>query len=260
MAEHLGTWVYCVTRQLRDEHLALLTGVDREPVRSVKGPDLAAVVGSVDLQEFGEEPLRRNLENLSWLDNCARSHHRVIQAVARSGPVVPMRLAVVFHDDTRVGTMLEERTDDLASALSRIDGRAEWGVKAFSDAGASEEGSDTASDELDRGPGTAYLRRRRAQLSAHERARNAAAMGAEAVHKALSAISDAASRHPPQDERLRGDPSWMILNGAYLVEDNRVDQFVETARALDDEHPGLRLELTGPWPPYSFATVEERGF
>ncbi|TMM16430.1 MAG: gas vesicle protein GvpFL, partial [Actinobacteria bacterium] len=109
-------------------------------------------------------------------------------------------------------------------------------------------------------PGTAYLRRRRAQLSAHERARNAAAMGAEAVHKALSTISEAARRHPPQDERLRGDPSWMILNGAYLVEDNRVDQFVETARALDDEHPGLRLELTGPWPPYSFATVEERGF
>jgi hypothetical protein len=45
----------------------------------------------------------------------------------------------------------------------------------------------------------------------------------------------------------------MVLNAAYLVK-------TEAAlRQVVEEHTGraLRLELTGPWAPYSFATLEE---
>jgi hypothetical protein len=51
----------------------------------------------------------------------------------------------------------------------------------------------------------------------------------------------------------------MVLNGAYLIDEDRTHEFVAMAAALDDRHPALRLELTGPWPPYSFATIEDEG-
>ena len=53
---------------------------------------LAAVVSSVDPLNFGAEPLRRNLEDLSWLASTARAHHAVVDAVVapRAGrPTAP---------------------------------------------------------------------------------------------------------------------------------------------------------------------------
>ena len=48
-------------------------------------PDLTAAVGTVGLDEFGEEGLRRNLEDLDWLAATARAHDAVISAIARFG-------------------------------------------------------------------------------------------------------------------------------------------------------------------------------
>jgi hypothetical protein len=259
MAESLGSWVYGVTLPFRTERLALLTGVDGEPLRSVEGKGLAAVVGSVDLEEFGEEALRRNLENIEWLEACARAHHRVLEAVSRIGPVVPMRLAVLFREDSGVQTMLYSSHERLLSALSRVDGRFEWGVKAYADAPPQERAPDLPPSTAEHGAGTAYLLKRRAQLSARERARGDLAQAAEAIHTTLAEVAVASRRHRPQDRRLSGQAATMVLNGAYLLDEDRSEDFVAAVARLDERHRGIRLELTGPWPPYSFAAIEDEG-
>ena len=65
-------------------------------------------------------------------------------------------------------------------------------------------------------------------------------------------------RHPPQDGRLSGRSEWMVLNGAYLVDADRVDDFADLVQELAPRHPGIQVELTGPWPPYSFTSADER--
>ena len=80
---------------------------------------------------------------------------------------------------------------------------------------------------------------------------------ADQVHAALTADAVAACRRPPQDPTLSGDRRRMLLNAAYLVEDARRDEFLARVSALAPEHPRLAVELTGPWPPYSFAAVDE---
>ncbi|WP_174530690.1 GvpL/GvpF family gas vesicle protein, partial [Micromonospora maritima] len=72
------------------------------------------------------------------------------------------------------------------------------------------------------------------------------------VHAALAGHAVAARRHAPQDRRLSGAATAMVLNGAYLVDRAGLDGFRALAEALADRHPELRLELTGPWPAYSF--------
>ena len=81
----------------------------------------------------------------------------------------------------------------------------------------------------------------------------------QAVASALG-LAVAARCHPPQDPRLTGESARMVLNGAYLLDDEHIDEFLAAAAALDDRHPGLRVGVTGPWPPYSFATVDEKDF
>ncbi|NES16737.1 MULTISPECIES: GvpL/GvpF family gas vesicle protein [Micromonospora] len=225
------------------------TGIAGTPVRSVAGAGLVAVVSDVPLAEYGEEALRRNLEDLAWLERAARAHHAVVAALCGAGPVVPARLATVHRDDDRVARVLAERHDELAGTLARLTGREEWGVKGYVVPGATPRTEEPAAGG---GAGAAYLRRRKAQLTAREEGQRIAADAAAAVHAALAGYAVTARRHAPQDRRLSGAPTAMVLNGAYLIDRERLDGFAALVRELADRHPEIRLEATGPWPPYSF--------
>lgn len=252
-----GVWLYAVASAIDERRLAGMVGVGGQPVRTVPGTDLVAVVESVDLAEFGEEPLRRKLNDLDALARLARAHHRIIDAAAHLTEVVPARLATVYRGDEGVAAMLDERREALCAALGRVAGRVELGVKAYATPAASREPAESAGGGS---PGTAYLMRRREQLASAEQARRAAVEVADGVHLALSRMAEDARRHPPQDPRLSGEAAWMVLNGAYLVDRERVGEFADAVRVLADRHHAVRLELTGPWPPYSFAADEqERG-
>jgi hypothetical protein len=218
---------------------------------------LAAVVGSVDDHEFGAQALRRNLEDLDWLATTARAHDAVVSAVARSGAMVPLRLATIYRDDEGVREVLAARRADLEAALLRVAGRTEWGVKAYGDRAVLA--SPAEPEPTAAGAGTAYLLRRRVQLSADVETERRASEAAGRIHTTLAAFAVAARRHQPQDPRLSGRHEWMLLNGAYLVDDDRTDEFADAVAAQDGAHRGIRLELTGPWPPYSFSTMEADG-
>ncbi|MGI5240750.1 GvpL/GvpF family gas vesicle protein [Dactylosporangium sp. CA-139066] len=247
-----GLWLHAVARgpgPTAPAGLADVTGIGGEAVRTVAAAGLLAVVSPVDLAEFGEAALRRNLENLAWLEGVARSHHAVVAAAGRLGAVVPATLATVYRDDDGVRAMLQERHGDFEAVLERIEGRAEWGVKAYA------EPAPAPSVAADARPGVAYLQRRRAQLTADDERLRRAREGAEEVHAALAGGAVAARRHPPQDRRLTGRGEPMVLNGAYLVAGGVA--FGEAVDAQAERHPELHLELTGPWPPYSFASAED---
>lgn len=259
MAEELGVWAYAIASRLRPIQLGGVTGVDREPLRTIEMGELTAVVGTVHLDEFGEEPLRSKLDDLDSLDVIARAHHDVVALTARCAPTVPMRLATVYHNDEGVAAMLTERRDGLVAVLEQIAGRTEWGVKIYATNGIGEDAAAEAdSTTTSTRPGTAYLHRRRAQLSAAESARQEAVESAREVHEILSGLAVAARQHAPQDPQLTGEAGWMVLNGAYLIDDSVAEPFAEQVRTLSSRHPSIKLELTGPWPAYSFSAIPDK--
>jgi hypothetical protein len=75
---------------------------------------------------------------------------------------------------------------------------------------------------------------------------------AAGAYEALEQLADAAKIRPV-------DPQGMLLlDAAFLVPPARIDAMHETltrraARLLQD---GCAVTLSGPWPPYSFASVE----
>lgn len=254
-----GLWIYAITERVTEAGLRQLTGVGGEPVRAVRAARLVAVAEDVGLAEFGEEALRRNLEDMDWLEATARAHHRVIDAVAQQGPVVPMRLATVYRGEASVAAMLSERSGDFRAALERITGRQEWGVKAHMarPAEPAEASSAARPARAGAGAGAAYLQRRRDELTAQRRTRRDALASAEVIHAELSRHAAAARLHPPQAPQLTGNTAPMILNAAYLLDEESGADFAAAVTDLAGQYPAVRLELTGPWPPYSFAGLEE---
>ncbi|MGE3256361.1 GvpL/GvpF family gas vesicle protein [Pseudonocardia sp.] len=230
-----------------------ISGIGDAPVRVVVQGQLAAVVGEVGAQEFAEEPLAANLGELAWLEKVARAHHRVVAALADRHPVVPVRLATVFTGEQTVRALLRARRADIVGVLDRIRGRVEWGVKAFAAERANGEPVPPADVGPDVGPGAAYLMRRRAERDRRARGAQEAAARADELHVALSRHAVDARRHPPQDPRLSGRPETMVLNAAYLVEQSGNTAFQRELQRCD---ASLVVEGTGPWAPYSFATLD----
>jgi hypothetical protein len=260
-AEVLGVWAYAITQDDGDHDVSFLTGVAGTTVRAARAADLTVLVSDVDLAEFGEVALRRNLEDLAWLEAVARAHHSVIDAASRLFPLLPTRLATVYTSDESMAAVLGGSREELLAALRRVGGREEWGVKAYAvpeaereDAAPAEAPVSDAADGSGRGAGLAYLKRRKEQLSARAEGWRSALAGARAVHAHLSRHAVLTRLHQPQSPQLSGDQREMMLNAAYLLDANDGGGFATQVAAAADAHPELDLDLTGPWPPYSFTT------
>ena len=241
-------------------------GVDAAfPVFVLEHAGLAAIVSDVTLAEFGPEPLKENLNRFEWLEACARAHEQVLDRVLEFGAVLPARLATVYEDEQNVRRLLEREGGTFAAELARLRGKREWGVKgsiAEDRLHASLEDSD---DEL-RGlrtagapktEGAAYMAHKRYELLMKLRAAEAKTRCAETTHAALARHAEEARLNPPRRTALaetHGDP---VLNAVYLVTRGEEEAFLAAAERLreDQQALGLRLDLTGPWPPYNFITT-----
>ncbi len=253
-----ATYMYAITRPVGYAELPGLAGVAGAPVRTLDAGPLACLVSTVDLAEFGEQALLANLEDLAWLERTARQHDNVVRASARMTTTVPLRLATICIDDDAARQRLVELGERAAHVLDELDGRDEWGVKLFAVEPAEHVGANGGSDSAsDRSTGVAYLQRRRQQLDHRSTRAEQAVRDAEAVYQHLERQAVRAHRHRPQDQRLTGVAAPMLLNAAYLVDRDWAQEFRRAVDELAAERPPDSVVVTGPWPPYSFAAVEQ---
>jgi Gas vesicle synthesis protein GvpL/GvpF len=257
-----GLWAYCITRA---GDPSAITGVHGSRVERIESDGLAVLVSRVPLAEFGEDALRRNLNDLDWLERVARDHEQVLDTALAGATIVPLRICTIFTDEEGAAGMLSERRSSLDTALDVLDGREEWGVKLTVDRAALEAAArERAPDDLDeqlegQSPGGAYMLRRRQERQLREAADRLAGGLAEDVHARLQDWATDAVVNPPQNPELSGHEGDMLLNAAYLVEAAKVERLHELVEELRERHKelGARIELTGPWPPYNFVPRAE---
>jgi hypothetical protein len=248
-------YLFAVARGIGDDVLADTPGLRVAPVELVTHRDLQAVVCAVDLEDFGEDALRRNLEDMAWVEEVARAHNDVVFAAATHATVAPMRLVTIFADDESVSRHLAGSYDALSAALDRVEGRREWSVKAYAARPAAPAEAATAGAGSS-GSGAAYLQRKREQATRRRAAGERSIQLAEELHESIGRLTTAGRRLTPQDPRLSGRTEPMILNAAYLVTIEEGEGFRSAVQRLAEVHPDVVVEVDGPWPPYSFATLD----
>src|SRR5690606_41778188 len=117
-------------------------GVDGGAVEGVAAAGLRALVSAAPAAAFGEDGLRRRLEDLDWLDANARAHEAVLAAAMAGGPVLPLRFATVFRRRDQLAAVLDRHAAELHAEADRIAGHPEWGAKARVDLAARGRGLD----------------------------------------------------------------------------------------------------------------------
>ncbi|PKT74748.1 gas vesicle protein [Streptomyces populi] len=263
------TYAYAVARAHPDlaRSLTGLVGVADAPVHMVAegageegGGDVVLVVSPVSAADFGEEGLRRHLEDLGWLEAVARAHHAVVEAVAARTPALPLRLATVYLDDGSARGMLRSAVRLFSERLDHLADQVEWGVKIYVEATApAAEATPGSAPAGDLTPGRAYLSARRRQRNDREAAYRAAQEAAERVADAARAHATDRATHRPQQGVLAGDAGENVFNDAFLVPRGRSEAFRSEAAGAGHGLAGVRVEVTGPWAPYSFAVPQDDG-
>jgi Gas vesicle synthesis protein GvpL/GvpF len=254
-------WVYCVL-PAAGAAAPELAGVAGAAIEVVEAGELAALVSRVPLADFGEEPLRRNLNELPWLERVVRAHEAVLERALAVTTIAPLRLCTIYEDPDRLRTMLDAGRERFLAALEALEGRQEWGLKLLLDpaqlsAEARRRLPDAEAEAAqagERGEGAGYMLRRRLERRVEAAADELAAEVARDVHARVQDWAVDAVTRPPQNRDLSGHEGDMALNAAYLVEADRVDGLRELVAELEAHHGavGATLELTGPWPPYNF--------
>lgn len=253
------SYAYAVVRPtaaLTEDALREVRGVASGAVRLVEAAGVAAAVGSVPEEEFSEAALKRRLEDLAWLEQVARAHHGVVEFLAARTTVLPLRLATVYVDDARVVEVLRRGAGTFSHMLDRFAGHVEWGVKVYAELAEGRSDQDDADTEaLD--PGRAYLRRRRRQREGEGAVRSAAVEAVRRIDAEAGEVAVELARHRPQQGQLAVGTGENVANDAYLVPVGRSDEFRDRVRRSTRDLPGVRVEITGPWAPYSFAVLTE---
>jgi hypothetical protein len=139
--------------------------------------------------------------------------------------------------------------------LTHVAGRSEWGVQARiePEGGPAARQARAAVRRETEGlsPGTRFLELRRRQREATRGQAAGVRAAAASLYRALARHADDARQRPLV--AVDGRPA-LLLDAAYLVPRARAALFRRTVRAHTARvaDRGLRVRLTGPWPPYSF--------
>ena len=113
-------WAYCVARA-SDTADDRWSGVHEDgAVAWIREGELALLTSRVPLAEFGEDPLRRNLNDIGWLERVARAHEAAIERALEQSTIVPLRLCTIFADAAAAARMPGERAAVFATALDAL--------------------------------------------------------------------------------------------------------------------------------------------
>jgi len=257
-----GYYVYAITSSLSLVRLPE-KGIDPTyPVCALPDRAIQAIVSKVSLGEFGQDVLETNLQSPQWLAAKVYAHESISEAVLAHCTLIPIRFCTIFESESRVREMLGEHHDDFVNTLTRLEGKKEWGLKVFGDSAILAQRIGEVSDRVKRlememaekSGGAAYLWRKRLDEAIAVEIDRVSIECAQRGHDRLSSHAEESVTNPLQGKEITSRKEEMILNGAYLVADERLGAFQAELAGLEDEYGalGFSFQVSGPWPPYNF--------
>jgi len=256
-----GAYLFCFARAGVSTDLtdAGLDGSERPSALELGGT--AAIFSPISLDEFQGELAEQRFQDPAWVVPRACHHERVIQAVMARSPVLPARFGAVFSSRDALAQFLAERHQAISGFLDFVGDKEEWGAKAFVDADLARErlleSEPALAEQLERlsdSPGARYFQMKRLRAEAGRHVELWSRRVAEEIQRELAADATAVCPLPLRPSSSSERPDEMVLNGAFLVLRAAAAGFRRRAEALAAHlgGQGLSLELSGPWPPYSF--------
>ena len=257
-------YVYCLTNSKPE----LETIEGPRGLRSILVEGFYVIVRDVSADDFSEASFKKHLSDLMWLESNARDHIEIINIIMNNSSVIPFKFGTIFQEEDSVKKFVADYSDSLTENFRLVGGREEWALKIYCDRKAlchqidelSEEAAALENQIMSSSPGKAYLlKRKKADLIETEMNRISKIYGQKYFDE-FSNLSERTNLNNLLPKEITGREDTMILNATFLVNKNKVTDFKDAAELFvqKDRNSGFTLEMTGPWPPFSFISIKEK--
>lgn len=196
-------------------------------------------VSRVSRSEFADA-LSERMRDLEWLSLAGVRHQRVVAEVARQSTALPARFGTVFLTEKSLAEDVARRKTELHAALRKISGADEWGIKIF-------QLAEPAKASVPGESGAAYLERKAKAMQ--PRAPRATAQEVQQLAETLESI---AREMAPGGNISQGQTGLEWQASVLVARENKQKFDAAIQRFARDQQQKYRIEVTGPWPPYSF--------
>ena len=237
-------------------------------LRSISIEEFNVLIKNVPESEFSEENLRLHIADLHWLEANVREHIHVIGMIMDHTPVIPFKFGTIFNSLEGLKKFVADYSGSLLENFEYIRGKEEWAVKIYCDRKALSKHIDELSEPaatlekqiMASSPGKAFLlQRKKADLIENELDRICKECG-QSYFNELTVLSGATHLSNLLPKEVTGRDDTMLLNAAFLVNKEKVTDFTNMTKKLGsrEANSAFNIELTGPWPPFSFISINEK--
>lgn len=261
-----GLYTYCVLGEINENIETLLNeGMDPAlPVYVIKYEKIGVAVSKVSLAEFGQEALHENIQNnMGWVEDKARRHSYIIEVLSDSYNVIPFSFCTIYKNEQNIFKMLSDHYLELCESLEKNKDKSEWTLRLFYNI---EEFNDTVVEEMKREldskiiskpPGTAYLLKKKFDTLVKEEADNYLNEKIDSIYQELSEyftedITNGNNYTESPDKNTKLLQKWSLL-----IAKNNTNHFLGKVSEINQlkKNEGIFLDISGPWPPYSFSNL-----
>ncbi len=258
-----GIYLFCLTPE--DPLPEVIgAGIDGEHLLLVEDiGNVTAVFSEVNLEEFTGPEAKARMEDLAWIGPRALRHEEVIIAVMEQVPVLPVRFGTVFSSFAAMKEPLREHRNTLLMFFRDTAGKKEWSIRAYVDRAQARSqiraerlaGEKEQLDSLS--PGKRYFLEQKIKGAVEREVTSWLKGKGEYILRIVQEVSSSFSERRLLSREVTGLDEEMFFHGAFLVPDRSVDVLQGLTGDWNRHHEAqrLRLELSGPWPPYHFAPV-----
>jgi Gas vesicle synthesis protein GvpL/GvpF len=244
IATETALYLYGVSRSAKTRHPKVKSpGVDGvHAVEAVACGEFQCWVSAVDHVAFSKE-LESNMENLEWLALHGVRHQQVVGEIAQAETIIPARFGTLFSSRKALLKDVEARQAALKKVFSRIADSDEWGVKVFAEPQPARPASAAPARS-----GRDYLQQKAASLKKRPERNDAA------LHELAEELGKVASESAPTGKVSGAQPD-LLWQATFLVPRSRRKQWEQVLQRFVQQWEGVRrIEINGPWPPYSFVS------
>ena len=175
-------------------------------------------------------------------------------------PVVPLRFCTIYKNQEGLFKTIMPYKEKILNFLDYTADKTEWSIKVFCDKAIFVKYSDknkepsAATDQASLLPGEAYLLAKKMRKIKEENFKQDLQMYLKDIDFTLSQFADSYRFLQCADKSIHGRPLDMVMNTAFLVEQQTFTMFKDTLDMLAEKYrnEGLAFEMSGPWPPYNF--------
>ena len=174
-------------------------------------------VYTLEYRDFAPVMSNAAVKKYEAIDEEVELHRKVVEQVMKEHSVLPVAYGMAFKNKKLLLIAMSVGYKAMKKAMNEVDNRVELGVKLF-------------------------LPKENATWDGKEQCK--------------SVFLETLKKKAVQSKELKLFSERLILNTSFLIDRDKINDFSSEVEQLGNKYQDLKIQYSGPWPPYNFVDIQ----